>query len=240
MLPTLTPYIAILAILVAGFGAWTVHRYQLQFWQGLTIFLSSVSLLVVAYLVHWRINSRAMAKRQTKEDTQLAKVNEELAWREKQHEREREIARQETLEAEIREEKRRLGERIACECPSCTMGQLETRTKHIAAKRDMWDLDGKAVSREGFQGAKEREPIPGEDKRAFPPQSFAKEQAVVDAKDKRDRAKRKYELLLGLGMTEEGQRAKMQNPALQEHERIEASRALEAFLLAKADSGEDS
>jgi hypothetical protein len=62
-LPLLSPYIASIAILVALFGAWTVHRFQFRFWQGLAGFLGAVALLIGAFLVHWAINRRIEKRR---------------------------------------------------------------------------------------------------------------------------------------------------------------------------------
>ena len=59
-LPSLAPYIGLLAIVVAGFGAWTVHRFQLEFWHGLTLFLAAIALLAAAFLAHWRIRIRSL------------------------------------------------------------------------------------------------------------------------------------------------------------------------------------
>lgn len=163
----------------------------------------------------------------------------ELRARERQEEYElRHQDRLEALESEIRQEKRSLDERMSCEGPSCTTGLAEGRTRHIAAKRDMWDLDGKAVSIECFRSSKRRDPIPGEDKRAFPPRSFAEEQAAIDAKDKQDRARMKYLLIVGLGGSEEQFRADMQDPSRSDEDRLRSKEALEGLLKAKAESGD--
>jgi hypothetical protein len=222
--------------LVAGGGVVTMVGSDVVLWDWRLVSATSlaIGLLVLAFAGFREIRLASKREETRRKEEEAAKATAYLDKVAEQRERER----QEALEAEIREEKRRLDERIPCEGPSCTTGWWEGRTKHIAAKRDMWDLDGKAVSIECFRGSMRRDPIPGEDKRAFPPQSFAKEQATLDAKDKQNRARSKYILVIGLGGSEEKFRTDMQDPSRSDEDRLRSKEALDGLLKAKADSGD--
>ena len=91
--PSAKAYIAVLAILVSAFGAWTVHSFEFKFWQGLLVFLGCIILLVATFLVHWSVNLKLIKKREERriadDEAQLHKVNEELRQRKEEHEKER-------------------------------------------------------------------------------------------------------------------------------------------------------
>jgi uncharacterized membrane protein len=187
--PSAGPYLSVLALVVSVFGTWTVRKFELRFWSGLAILICSFVALVVVYVVHWR---RTLIKRKKEDDA-----------KEERKAKEAQEIRQAALEAEIREEKRRLDERIRCEGPSCTTGWWEGRTSHTAAKRDMWDLDGKAVSKECFRSAMGRSPIPGKDKLAFPPRSFAAEAEAEALLARQKMARNRYQMLEALEGSED-------------------------------------
>jgi hypothetical protein len=68
-LPPIAPYLSVLAMLIAGFGAWTVHSFELHFWPGLGIFLGSLVLLALVYFAHWRVKLRLLINLKTEEDS---------------------------------------------------------------------------------------------------------------------------------------------------------------------------
>jgi len=59
-LPALTPYLTVFGVLIAVLGAWPVHK---SFRRWLMLVLITAVLLMVAYLVHWRINCQRYALR---------------------------------------------------------------------------------------------------------------------------------------------------------------------------------
>lgn len=184
----------------------------------------AVGIAMVGYLIQ-RYEYRLAVEKHTAEEQAKARVLAEQRSRE----------RQEVLEAEIRQEKRTLDECISCEGPLCTTGALEWRNNHKVAKREMWDWDGKPVHRDCFNHARKRFPVPGIDRLAFPPRSFAKEAAAKAETERRECEERKRRTIAAFNDPDahiEHLRENLINPATREEDPM-VRRALDEALKAR-------
>lgn len=204
--PSFTTWFLAFVGIESGMALWFLGVQRMNrppFWQLIVAMALAAILYVTVY--QWRCWKWRKLRDQRQSDERVRALAKAAA-----EEAQGAAAHQEALDAEIRQEKRALDECISCEGPLCTTGALEWRSRHKAAKREMWDLDGKPVHRDCFNRAKGHFPVPGVDRLAFPPRSFAKEAAAEAAAKMREYEENKSKLIEAL---------KSQDPEVLEMER---------------------